>query len=111
MKLSEAVEITRKLMLATQRYRSMSAETIGSDPLLAQLQPWSLGENSILKPLVQIMDQYERSGIIAPTDVYNIVTLARMKTPEILALYGMMFGVELPKPNLDWLKGWEAQDA
>ena len=113
MKQSEALQIINNLIIATQKARSIMDEMINPDDdpvadwVLDEMFPYSHGDDSILPTLLKMSD----SKILAPLDLYNILTLIDMKGSDVEAAYvSMGFGV-LPERQISWMTdGWESEE-
>lgn len=130
MKKGVALQHLRVMIWTLQRYRSMA-----NDPLLglivpddtpglqftesfvAEHWPWIFGEKCPLEKLVEVVDRAEETGVLAPMDYYNFMTILDRFMPE-LRVAAAFYEYDLPKeqqlpmdsPTIDILRGWDTDE-
>ena len=110
MKIETAVQHLKTYMIALQKYRSNVAETriFENNALAATMWPWVFGDNCPIPALQKILDGYDKTGVIAPSDYYNMMFILWQFTPEVVPIASMI-GSELPTdpPSTSILMGWD----
>lgn len=104
--IEDPLEILRCVMVALQRARSVSAETVGNEDLIAKLQPWLVGPLALLPHVIELVDRAETTGVPpAPTDVLNILTVLRTIDGGRLGVLCDVFtgqGDDIPADPMAW---------
>ena len=98
----EALEWLERLRAEVQHTRSVMMEGEGftdDDGLADKIEPWVMGKNCILKPIIKLLD----SGIVTPQDIANLSFLIK----QSLSLRGSMslHNVPILEP-MDVYKNW-----
>ena len=110
----EANSLVRGLVFACQKTRSNLREGLGADgspdgiivdALLKDMHPLLFGEGNILSRLLEWQARMEKSGIIAGSDLFNIVKYIDMSDSRVLlGLLGVYGYPTIPDegPPLSW---------
>jgi len=110
MKEAEAIKIVRNIMLAGQRYRSIMAESLGTDEvaqnLLADLTPRLFGKVNVVDMASRILDAAEKSGQLAPGDFLNLMIFVNLD-PALARQLELTGRVDIPEADVSVVQGWE----
>jgi hypothetical protein len=76
--LADPLAILRRVMVALQRARSVSAETLGDEDVLAMVEPWLARPMALLPRVAELVDRAESTGQPPSNhDVFNILVVLR----------------------------------
>jgi hypothetical protein len=106
---SEAKVLVEHVLVALTRYRGMAAEQLGPDMLAVaqQVEQWTLGFKSPLPACEKMLAQEP----MEPMAFFNLMYLAHNMAPELAMAVSVLRHVDLPKPNIQWVRGWEPEEA
>ena len=102
MKKEDAAQDLRHMMICIQKFRANIAEMWGGafDDILAKQWPWVFGDSCPLPALSKILDTYDRDGILAPMDYFNMMVVLHRFMPEVIPVF-VMLGADVPQePSL-----------
>jgi len=116
MKQSEAIRNLRMFMLALQRYRGITAETLGpgsgelhlSEKMAAEMWPWVFGDKCPLPILSKVLDACDAGKELAPYNYYNLMVVLHRFMPEVkvaVSINNQEFPDEMPPISI--MAGWE----
>ena len=121
MKQEVAVQHLRDMLFLIQKVRSNAQEWIDRDvnsraeiamtnDLLIDLTPWVFDDNKCPIPaLIEILDNVDTTGILAPMDYFNMMTILYQFMPTLVAFVPMCNSI-LPAetPSLTtYIRNWE----
>jgi hypothetical protein len=109
MRQSEARTLVEHVLVALTRYRGIAAEQLGPDMLdvAKQVEAWTLGSKNPLPACEKMLEQEP----MEPMAFYNLMYLAHNIAPELAMAVGVFQKVDLPKPDILWVRGWDPEEA
>jgi len=92
----------------------MVRETGIPDRLLEDMSPWLYGKKCPLEALTKILDRYNETGDLAPSDYFNMMIILSKFCPEVAVAAAMVEsrlapGARLPigDPDINVLRGFD----
>jgi hypothetical protein len=99
--LADPLAILRRVMVVLQRARSISAETVGDEELLAMIEPWLAGPMALLPHVAELVDRAERTGQPPRNqDVFNILAVLRTHNGGRLGAHCDIFSRAIAEPDI-----------
>ena len=101
-------------MAGLQRARSIGRESLGANSELSAeviedalefITPWLHGPkgNALLAGTIKVVER----GSVEKMEFYNFMYLIHHLSPEVGAMVSILTDTDFPKPDLEWMRGFE----